>query len=27
MRELRIKEILTEDHHFAQVGLGFARVP
>jgi len=27
MRELRIKEILTEDHHFTQVGLGFARVP
>ena len=27
MRELRLKEILTEDHHFAQVGLGFLRVP
>jgi len=27
MRELRVKEILTEDRHFAQVGLGFARVP
>jgi len=27
MRELRVKEILTEDHHFTQVGLGLARVP
>jgi predicted nucleic acid-binding protein len=27
MRELRLKEILTEDQHFTQVGLGFDRVP
>ena len=27
MRELQVKRILTEDRHFAQVGLGFERVP
>lgn len=27
MKELRIKDVLTEDDHFAQVGMGFRRVP
>ena len=27
MRELQVKRILTEDRHFAEVALGFERVP
>ena len=27
MQELGIREVLTEDEHFTQVGLGFRRVP
>jgi predicted nucleic acid-binding protein len=27
MQELGIKKILTEDHHFFQVGMGFQKVP
>jgi len=27
MKELRIKDVLTEDDHFIQVGMGFRKVP
>ncbi len=27
MKELRIKDVLTEDDHFTQVGMGFRKVP
>ena len=27
MKELRIKDVLTEDDHFTQVGMGFRRMP
>jgi predicted nucleic acid-binding protein len=27
MKELRIKDVLTEDAHFTQVGMGFRKVP